>query len=370
MRILNFLKVFLLAIIFFMTSESFLMVPTAATLNGFQAGMEAPDFSLKDLAGEKKNFQGVKGAKITIVIFWSTWSAKSEKALLRLEKLYQKYKDKGLSVIAVNVDGQEINETMLADIRAKFEKLQLSYPLLIDYGLVVFHDYGVIAVPSTLVLDGERVIQYELSGFPLIGSEELADFVASNFEEKKSGAAPEKTGYKPDKKALRHYNMGLSILKSRRMADTAEMWFKKAIDADPGFVMPYLGLGKFYVAGDNIPQAKEQFEKAISIDSANPVALCELAFILIREGKLVEGRQKLDSALKSDESYLPCYYYSGIAFSKEGKLDEALKSFENAANINPIDPITYIYKAEVFEENKRFKEASEAYQKALELILK
>ncbi len=367
---MGFLRVLLLAIIFFMTGESFLMVPTAATLQGLQAGMEAPDFSLRDLAGENKNFQTVKGTKITIVIFWSTWSAKSEKALLRLEKLYQKYKDKGLSVVAVNVDGQEINGTALAEIKAKFEKMQLSYPLLIDYGLLAFHDYGVIAVPSTLVLDGERVIQYELSGFPLIGSEEMADFVASNFEEKKSEAAPQKTGYKPDKKALRNYNMGLGILKSRRMADTAEMWFKKATEADPGFLMPYLGLGKFYVARDNIAQAKEQFEKAISIDSANPVALCELAFILIKEGRLAESRQMLDSALKSDESYLPCYYYSGIALSREGKLDEALRSFENASNINPHDPNTYIYKAEVFEENKKFQEASEAYQKALELILK
>lgn len=367
---MGFLRVLLLAIVFFMTGEYFLMVPTAATLQGLQAGMEAPDFSLKDLAGEKKNFQTVKGTKITIVIFWSTWSAKSEKALLRLEKLYRKYKDKGLSVVAVNVDGQEINGTTLAEIKAKFDKLQLSYTSLIDYGLQTFHDYGVIAVPSTLILDGERIIQYELSGFPLIGSEELADFVASIFEEKKSETAKQKTGYKPDKKALRHYNMGLSILKSRRMADTAEMWFKKAIEADPGFLMPYLGLGKFYVARDDTQQAREQFEKAISIDSANPMALCELAYILIREGRLAEGKQMLDSALKSDESYLPCYYYSGIVFSKEGKIDEALKSFENALNINPLDPYTYIYKGEVCEENKKFQEASEAYQKALELILK
>lgn len=370
MRILSFLRVIFFSIILFMAGESFLLVPIAATLQGLQVGMEAPDFSLNNLTGEKKNFSAVKGPKITIVIFWATWSAKSEKALLRLEKLYQKYKDKGLSVVAINVDSQEINGSALTEIRAKFDNLQLSYPLLIDYGLLTFHDYGVIAVPSTLILDGERNIKYELSGFPLMGAEEMSDFVSSNFEAKKPETAPPKSGYRPDKKAIRHYNMGLSILKSRRMADTAEMWFKKAIEADPGFVMPYLSLGKFYISRENIPLAREQFQHAISIDSANPIALCELALILIREGKLAEGRQMLDLALKSDEAYLPCYYYSGIVLGREGKLDEALKSFQSAVNINPHDPYTYIYKGEVCEENKQFKEAAESYQKALELILK
>ena len=146
-----------------------------------------------------------------------------------------------------------------------------------------------------MILDGERVIKYELSGFPLVGAEDMVDFVSSNFEEKKAQTAPLKTGYIPDKKAIRNYNMGLRTLKSRRLADTAEMWFKKAIEADPKFVMPYLSLGKFYITSDNVPQAREQFEKAISIEPGNPVALCELAFILIKEGKLAEGR--LDAGL-------------------------------------------------------------------------
>jgi Tfp pilus assembly protein PilF/peroxiredoxin len=331
--------------------------------------MEAPDFSLKDHSGEKKNFQSVKGQKLTIVVFWSTWSAKSEKALLRLEKLYQQCKDKGLGVVAVNVDGQEINAEAFNGIKAKVEKLKLSYPTLIDYGLQAFHDYGVIAVPSIVILDGERVIKYELSGFPLVGAEDMADYVSSNFEGKKTEAAPQKKGYAPDKKAIRHYNMGLRTLKSRRMADTAEMWFVKAIEADPGFIMPYLSLGKFYTARENIAQAKEQFQKALAIEPANPAALCELGLIFIKEGKSAEGRQMLDSALRSDDSYLPCYYYSGMAFGKEGKLDEALKAFQSAVDINPHDPYIYIYKGEACEENKQLQAASEAYQKALELIL-
>ena len=365
----GFFRIIVLSIILFITCESFLLVTTAATLQGLQVGMEAPDFSLKNISGEKKNFSDLQGKKITMIIFWSTWSAKSEKALLRLEKLYQKYRDKGLGVVAVNVDGPEIDASALAGIKARIEKLQLSYPSLIDYGLLTFHNYGVIAVPSTVILDGERIIKYELSGFPLVGSENMADFVASNFDEKKAQPAPLKTGYIPDKKAIRHYNMGLRSLKSRRLADTAGMWFKKAIEADPKFVMPYLSLGKFYLADEKVEQAREQFEKAIAIEPGNPVALCEMALVLIREGKLAEGRQMLDSALKSDEAYLPCYYYSGLAFSKEGKFDEAMKSFQSAVSINPHDPYVYIYKAEVCEENNQLRDAAEAYQKALEIIL-
>jgi hypothetical protein len=44
--------------------------PAAATLQTLQAGMEAPDFSLKTVTDETKTFAAVKGGKLTVLIFW------------------------------------------------------------------------------------------------------------------------------------------------------------------------------------------------------------------------------------------------------------------------------------------------------------
>ncbi|HEX9006669.1 MAG TPA: TlpA disulfide reductase family protein, partial [Bacteroidota bacterium] len=209
--------------------------------------MTAPDFSLSTLTGETRKFADVRGAKLTVLVFWSTWSAKSAQALTRMEKLHGKYREKGLAIVAVNADGQKTSPETLAEIRATQEKLKIDFPMLVDRGLVSFHDYGVIALPTIIVMDRERVIRRELSGYPLVGSEELADYIVAAFAGERQQAIAAKTGYQPNQNALRLYAMGETALKSRQGAEMAELWFKKAGAADPAFVLPHLSLGKIYL---------------------------------------------------------------------------------------------------------------------------
>ncbi|GFE61353.1 redoxin domain-containing protein [Geobacter sp. AOG2] len=346
----------------------FLFTPAAATLQQLQVGMEAPGFSLPLVSGENKSFADLKGDKLTVLLVWSTWDRKSEKALARMQTLYQKYRDKGLAVVAINADGQKISDADLARIRSTVERLKLTYPVLVDNGLDYFHDVGIIALPSTVIVDRERVIKYELSGYPLVGAEEMADFLTASIEGTKPAMA-EKKGYQPAKSALRFYNMGRNTLKSGRMAETAEMWFKKAIEADPNFVLPHISLGRFYVQRGDKALAGEQFREALAKEPTHVIALCESALLLFEDNRLAEGQSLLESAFKADESYTPCYYYAGFAYGRQDKLDQALKMFDEAEKINPLDYNLYVYKGRVFEERKRLPEAAAAYRKALETIL-
>ena len=59
----------------------FLQIPAAATLEGLHVGAEVPDFTLEDIKGQNLAFNDIKGEKLTMIIFWSTWSRKSEKVL-------------------------------------------------------------------------------------------------------------------------------------------------------------------------------------------------------------------------------------------------------------------------------------------------
>ena len=182
--------------------------PPAASLQSLQAGMEAPGFSLTALTGEAKSFADLRGEKLTVLVFWSTWSSKSEKILARMQQLHEKYKGQGLSIVAVNVDEQQVSTETLAKIQAVSEKLKLRFPMMVDHGLAVFHDYGVIALPTTVILDKDRVIKDELSGYPLVGSETMVDFITSTIEGKKAPVIEAKEMYRPNKNALRFYNMG------------------------------------------------------------------------------------------------------------------------------------------------------------------
>ncbi len=347
-----------------------MLAPAGATLQELQVGMELPDLPVKTISGEARKLSDLRGEKLTIVVFWSTWSKNSEKSLLRMEKVYEQYRDKGLAVVAVDADEPHISAQTVAAVKGMAERLKLTFPVFVDHGLTAFHDAGVIALPTTIVVDRERVIKYELSGYPLAGSEDLVDYVGATLEGKKAVQVAEKKGYQPDRNALRYFNMGRNTLKSRRMADAAETWFKKAIAADPHFVQPRLSLGKFYLRKGDLPAAKAQFAESLTVEPDNVVALCEMGMIVAGEGKIDEGKAYFAKTLKGDDAYTPCYYYSGYFQGKQGDLEGALKMFDAATAINPLDYNILLYKGRLYEEKKMLQPAAEAYRKAIELILK
>jgi tetratricopeptide (TPR) repeat protein len=346
-----------------------LLAPAGATLQGLQVGAEAPDFRLRSLTGETAGFSDLHG-KLTIVLFWATWSRNSEAALARMEELYRRYRDSGLSVIAVNANAQTLSPETEAEIAATAKRLELSFPLLLDEGLQTFHDFGVIALPTTVVLSPERTIRFEMSGYPLVGVGEMVDFVTATLTGRDlTPQVARKTGYQPDSRALHFFNMGRKTLKSRRMVNTVEMWFKKAIEVDDGFLAPRLSLGRYYLTRREFDKAAEQFSQVLAQEQDNVVALCETGMLLDRQGKHEEAEALLNKGMQKDDFYTPCYYYLGYILGRDGRLEEALPLFEQALQINRMSPDIHIFKARMHEERQDLKQAAESYREALETLL-
>jgi len=356
-------------VLFFLVSTLFWRIHAAATLEELYVGAEAPGFSLENIKGQARTFEDIKGEKLTMIIFWSTWSRNSEKALKKAQTLFSKYKDKGLAVVAVNVDGLQAGPDEIKAMAGMTENLGLEYPMLLDRGLKVFHDYGIIAIPSTVILDPERTIRYELSGFPIVGSEEMIDFTVAYLEGRKPGKVVQRKGYQPDKKALRFYNMGINALKSKRMAATAELWFNKAIEADSLFVRPHISLGRFYVNRGQVAKAEEQYDAVLEKEPENVVALCELGMLMVNKDNMDEGRTLMQKAMQVDDSYTPCFYYLGYVSGREGRMEEADALFTRAQEINRLDLEISIYKGRLYEETDKPEEAAMAYRQAVELAL-
>ncbi len=342
-----------------------------AALRTLGVGTDGPKFSLQEIKGDKQNFSSLKGDKLTILLFWASWSRQSEKALKQMEKLYVKYKDQGLSVIGINVERQTMDDKVLADIKGAIERLKVSFPILIDRGLIAFHDYGVIAVPTTVILDKYRKIVFVMSGFPLVGTRDMIHFVTAVIEGKKIQAeVAQRTGYHPDKRAVRYWNMGIKALKSKRSFNSSENLFKKAIAADPNWVFPYLSLGRFYEKQNDFKQAGEQFQKALTRDPSNVKALSSMGLVLMKEGgSLDEAKRLLEKAININESYTPSYYYLGYLLGKEGDTKKAAELFAGAEKINPMDYHINMYRGMMYEEQNNMEQATRSYKKALKQLL-
>ncbi len=113
----------------------------------------AQAFSVPTPDGRSIRLSDYRG-KVVFVNFWATWCPPCREEMPAMERLYRRYKDRGLVVLAVSVDAEG------AAIVAPFVAAQqLSYPIGLDPKMAVAGTYGVRGLPSSFFVDQQgRVV--------------------------------------------------------------------------------------------------------------------------------------------------------------------------------------------------------------------
>ena len=338
---------------------------TAATQALHLVGQKPLGFSLKALNGKTIALSEYSDKTVVVLLFWSTWSRKSKDALTRFNSFYQKYRDKGIQVIGINAESQHISDKDAEQIKNLIDELGILYPITLDNELETFHSYGVIALPTTIVIS-ENKITYALPAFPLMGTEEMFDHLQTLAGEPPP-ARKVRTGYIPKSDAVATANLACKMVK-KKMAQLAYPLDKKAIQKDPRYLLPYIELAKLYDADTKPKEAEAILREALDLEPENMVIISELGFLLTKNDKTKEAIDLLGRAVQS-ESYTPAYYYFAYALGREGQLEKSLNDFQQALNINPFEPMIYEMRADIYESNNMVKDAASDYKKILELFL-
>jgi|SRR5208283_2065923 len=123
-----------------------------------RTGQTAPDFALSDINGKTWRFPEDLKGKAVVIRFWADWCKSCAEEMPVIEKVYNKYKDKGLVILAINI-GQE------KDAVVKFTNgIKVSYPVLLDPGALVTKRYGVTGLPITFIIDRNGTIRQKILG--------------------------------------------------------------------------------------------------------------------------------------------------------------------------------------------------------------
>ncbi|RMD96879.1 MAG: TlpA family protein disulfide reductase, partial [Deltaproteobacteria bacterium] len=89
---------------------------------------EASDFTLETLSGERLSLSDRLGKEVIYLSFWATWCTPCRLEMGHLERLYRKYRARGFTVIAVNIDDSET----VSQVRPFVRQQRFTFPVVLD----------------------------------------------------------------------------------------------------------------------------------------------------------------------------------------------------------------------------------------------
>lgn len=110
-------------------------------------GQPAPELALTDLAGNTHRLSEYRG-KGVLLNFWATWCVPCRTEMPSMEHAYHALKEKGLVVLAVNLDAGS-----RGPVNDFVKELALSFPILLDSAGTSTRTYRVFGLPTTFLID-------------------------------------------------------------------------------------------------------------------------------------------------------------------------------------------------------------------------
>lgn len=120
-------------------------------------GTTAEDFQLPDLAGKQQSLSQYRG-KVVLVNFWATWCKPCTTEMPAMQAMYDKLRDKGFVVLAVN----ELEDE--AKVREHIAQHGHTFPVLMDRDNKVANQFGVFGLPVSVFIDEKGVVREYVKG--------------------------------------------------------------------------------------------------------------------------------------------------------------------------------------------------------------
>jgi thiol-disulfide isomerase/thioredoxin len=115
-----------------------------------------PAFAFKDLAGNVVSSDQFAG-KVLLVDVWATWCPPCKEEMPRFQELQEEYGPQGFEVIGISIDPSPAAAARFA------AELGITYRLL--HHPAVMQEWGLLGLPTTLVVDRDGTVFRKIVGF-------------------------------------------------------------------------------------------------------------------------------------------------------------------------------------------------------------
>jgi thiol-disulfide isomerase/thioredoxin len=118
----------------------------ALELTRAKTPIPAKPFTVPGLTGQPLSLAEFS-RQVVLLNFWATWCLPCREEMPALERLYQRYRDRGFTILAISVDRSP------SAVWPFVQQFRLSFPVGLDPEASVAREYGMRALPTTVVID-------------------------------------------------------------------------------------------------------------------------------------------------------------------------------------------------------------------------
>jgi peroxiredoxin len=127
-------------------------------------GTPAPAYRAATLDGDTVSLADLSG-NVVLINVWATWCKPCVREMPALQRLYDRFHDRGLEVLAVSIDEDlPLLPGGTGDVAGFVRDLGLSFRVLHDPAGNVKRTFNVIAVPVTIVITRDGRIHEKVLG--------------------------------------------------------------------------------------------------------------------------------------------------------------------------------------------------------------
>jgi peroxiredoxin len=118
-----------------------------------EVGKVAPDFTLTTVDGKTVTLSSLRG-KPVLINFWATWCGPCFEEMPYFQELSSKWPQKGLEFLSIDT-GESASRTS-----GYMQANGFTFPVLVDNKGNVALKYGIMYLPTTIMIDKDGVIQF------------------------------------------------------------------------------------------------------------------------------------------------------------------------------------------------------------------
>lgn len=129
----------------FATAQSKIDYKVVPILQPMKGAASTPEFALATPEGKKISLKEFRG-KLVLLNFWASWCAPCREEMPAMEKLYQEFKDKNFTVLAIAVKDSKTDAVNFV------KEHKLTYPIALDPEAKIGQEYGAWGLPATYLI--------------------------------------------------------------------------------------------------------------------------------------------------------------------------------------------------------------------------